>query len=170
MILRLLSKAHFYNILLLLVFHFSCVKTRSYNFKLVIITGSSGRSSRVFVVSFLSWKPFVNVSVANYSFDVAEIIVRRIRFLSHIETREQNVAIFFWTKLGIRTVLYVVLEVHNTTIQCRERTVDKNVFRPCRTNQMPKRNSIGIFMLAIHIKPIEIGRCRFHEKKVRKDL
>ena len=45
MILRLLSKAHFYNILLLLVFHFSCVKTRSYNFKLVIITGSSGRSS-----------------------------------------------------------------------------------------------------------------------------
>ena len=80
-----------------------------------VITSNSSSSlvvvaeaAAVFVVSFLSWKPFVNVSVANYSFDVAEIIVQRIRFLSHIETREQNVAIFFWTKLAIRTVLYVV--------------------------------------------------------------
>ena len=167
MILRLLSKAHFYNILLLLVFHFSCVKTRSYNFKLVIITGSSGRSSRVFVVSFLSWKPFVNVSVANYSFDVAEIIVRRIRFFVTYRIKGTKCSNFLLNKAWYS---YVVLEVHNATIQCRERTVDKNVFRPCRTNQMPKRNSFGIFMLAIHKKPIEIGRCRFHEKKVRKDL
>ena len=170
MILRLLSKAHFYNILLLLVFHFSCVKTRSYNFKLVIITGSSGRSSSSLCRLIFELKTICKRFRSKLLIWCCWDYCAAHTFFVTYRNKGTKCSNFHLNKACYSYGFIRSLEGNIATIQCRERTVDKNVFRPCRTNQMPKRNSIGIFMLAIHKKPIEIGRCRFHEKKVRKDL